>query len=288
MTFADNVLSDLPFFFFALLALVCMERSPKVLNQVGLGVAIFFSYFIRDMGIVLLGTLMVYQLMCWTGDRKTRAWQWILGIPYVVFVALLGAVKVGLPDGGENHMRKLKEHFSGEVILKNVQDYSTLFEDYFFINESVWFVLLTLVVVGMISGWRTHAHFIVFVLGCLSIILIWPHYQGVRFVFPVVPFIVYFMVSGLWFFLEKIPWPTMVRSVIPVLLATYVIVRSIIDVQSYHEKDSNQAWTEETREWYAYLSAHVNSDEVVAFEKPRVLRFFTGITSIHSTPEHFA
>lgn len=288
VTFTDHILSDLPFFFFALLALASFELRASIHNQLIVGALIFAAWFVRDIGIVLLPALAAFQFSVRTSAAPRSKDLLIQAIPYGMFILLFGIARAFLPDGGANHLLKLRERISLEQTMALLPEYRSLFEDYFFVGSPILFLFIALMVVGMIKRWKEDLHFLVFTLGYLAVILAWPHFQGIRFVFPVLPFLVYFMLQGLWWLTHRITARSAFHSAIPALLAVWILVNSMVQVGQYRGKQSNEAWTPETQDWYQFLSSHVMPNETVGFEKPRVLRLFAGVKTIYTTPATFA
>jgi hypothetical protein len=284
--YADHILSDLPFLFFALLALWMMPRVRRVRHHAALGLIFLSAWQVRDAGIVLLPAFAAFQ---WTGFRAKRHDSGPLLkslIAYGVFAAGYFFIRTVLPDGGENHLRKIGDRLSWEVIATNLGDYAGLLSEYFCLPLWMLSAIGALVLTGMIQGVRRYPHLIVFLAGSVVIVLIWPHFQGMRFVFPILPVLLICTVTGAEAILRK-TGGARGAAVLAGLLALWTISHSVADVSRYAGRDTNYVWTPEMREWYDYLRLHVAQDEIVAFEKPRVLRLFSGVNAIFSDPGHF-
>lgn len=67
---------------------------------------------------------------------------------------------------------------------------------YFFIKSPMLPLLLIPFLTGIFFTWRQQLHFLIYIIVVLLIYIIWPAWQGMRFVFPILPFIIYFIVKG--------------------------------------------------------------------------------------------
>ncbi len=287
ITFCNNVLSDLPFFFFSGVTFLQMRRENRISNQLLVGVLIFFSYYIRDVGIILLPTLMVYQFQLIFIEKKKEKNQWYYFLPYFIFVAFYLLNYVLFPKGNANHYDLFWSKLSWELILKNAIYYVRLFSSYFFIKNEFLLFLLFPLLVGIFSYWKKQLHFITYTILMLLIYLIWPAQQGMRFVFPILPFILYFIVKGLQVLSLFLKLRQRYLSILLASSLFFLIYQSIQRIVDFSNTDTNLAYNSETKLMYIYISENIPEKEVIGFAKPRVLRLFTGRNSILSDISHF-
>lgn len=113
--FKDRVRSDFPFMFFALLCVYLIQRFVierdylinDIASQTALGAVMFFAFFIRGNGIVLLPCLLLAQVV---EGRKTRtdgsvdqAKALRRATPYFTFFILAAITKFLLPAGSGDY-----------------------------------------------------------------------------------------------------------------------------------------------------------------------------------------
>ena len=146
---------------------------------------------------------------------------------------------------------------------------------------------LAIISMGIWATRKQNLHFIIFTfLICITIIII-PFRQGVRYIFPVLPFVLFFMIKGvinifnILKFKEKNVF--MLLSVYLLILTGYN-VKNIID---YAGTGSNQSYTPEMVSIYHYISEKLAPDDIIIFFKPRVLRLFTDRNAVFTGPGQY-
>ena len=281
VTFTDNILSDLPYFFFSLLALWLMQQKPSILRLLMLGTSIWFAYFIRDIGIVLLPTLFVYQIQGFVADKPNKKQLMRAALPYGVFGAFFLMIYVLLPHGSANNFSVIASKFSYALLKENIIDYMSLFLAYFHITKYYLLPILILIFIGMAVGIKRNLHFVVYCLLMCMILLVWPgKYQGTRFIFPLLPFALFFMLKGAWFIVDRVK---IKERYFMLLLLLYLVIFLFFNVRAillFSHQTTNQAYTPEMQQLYHELPAYVKSDEIIGFDKPRLLRLFTDRNAI--------
>jgi len=284
--YTDRIFADLPFLFFSLSSLLLMQRRRTgYLGQCLLGVLIFYSYFTRDIGISLLPTLLTYQLF----QQQPRPGKISLIIPYFVFAVLFAASSQVFPQGGGNHYEEL---FSASLqsFASNAVYYMGLIGELLTLKNITGISMVAAMVpilAGMMHNWKKHLYMLVYVAANLLILLIWPARQGIRFIFPVAPFLVFFWLKGVRYILVRCGQGRRAKP----LLAGYLIMFTVVSVghivyRSVSE-DTNESYTPEMLGIYGYISENVGANEIMGFKKPRVLRLFTARNAIYDDEGHF-
>lgn len=210
LKFSDNVLSDFPFLFFCLLSIYLIPKCTSVVSQILLGILIFFTYSIRDIGIILLPTLFAYQWQYIFSKKKTKISCHVF--PYITFAVFFLLSYFLLPRGTSNHFNMLfNSSLLWHRIYFNMIYYCNLMCLYFFpgvinlfLRISFLVIIAILFCLGAIYSFKRYLHFLVFTSLVFFILLIWVGVQGDRFIFPIIPFILFFLVKGLETILDKI------------------------------------------------------------------------------------
>lgn len=282
--FSDNILSDLPFFFFSCLSIFLIQKSAvhKMLQATGLGILLFFTYSIRDIGILLFIVLAIYQWKYFKSDQKTN---WIaIFIPYILFIILWFVIHAMAPSGGEKHLAMLFGT-SLEIVTNNIYGYWLLMGNYFMLFRGIpnilqWTIatgFTIIIVIGMYKQGLHKKHWLLYVLATFGLYFIWVTFMGMRFIFPILPFIVFYTVKGLQVILKKESWQKIALS----LLLVSTIAQSLFVCYYYWNKDTNEAYTTDLQEVYEYIREELPQDAIIVFHKPRALRLFTGRNAVH-------
>jgi hypothetical protein len=286
ITFTDSVLSDLPFLFFSLLTLCVITSKSGWASRLVLGVLMYFSYLIRDIGIVLLLALLAYDLHQWVRSQESRMLERLS--TYAVFVLLFLVSAVTQPAGQENHFAALFTGVSLESVSNNLEYYHGLLSQYFYLDDLPSFLsylLLVLILLGGASLTLKAPYLSVYVILSLAILFIWPYKQGIRFLFPILPFLTLFIIKGLQMVIPSgiENWLRITLGLL-LLIITYFNSMAIID---YAERETNLCYTDELKEVYAFVSEEVPSNEVVVHYYPRVFRLFTGRNAVRISQYEF-
>ncbi|TRX57794.1 hypothetical protein FNH22_15415 [Fulvivirga sp. M361] len=289
LQFSDSIFSEFPYLFFSLLSLISITRDNHFRGQVLTGVFIFFSFWIRDVGIFLLPALLTHQL-----QHQARGWksftlrQWLfLLCPYIIFVVLLAMNYLLLPQGGSNNIDMLST-LTWQSIFNNFDYYLSMGLYYINLHRS-WgtlFPVSLLTLMGLYVVARGQASLITyFSLICL-VLMCWPFFPGYRYLLPIIPFYLYFLGKGFVtvFKLSRIEKWSYVVLCMMMIAHTYIGINQTV---GYFDKNSNEVYTAELRNAYAFIKANLNDSDVVAFRDPRVLRLFTGRTTIKTDLDHF-
>ncbi len=277
---SDQIFSDLPYFFFSFLALSYFKREHSLSEGIIIGCLIFFSYLIRDVGLFLLPALLVFQLISKEGkSRFERILDLRTWVPFGVFLSAYLLKFLILLNYPANHLNRLTEGLSLGSIFSNLVFYEDLVSSFMFTWDTPSFSLILffigLAIIGVSTCWKETVHFLLYALLVAVIIIIWPHKQGERFWYPVLPIFFFFILKGVEIIGSKKP-KLAFSGVVFILLWTGIIaVKGGIESFKRNKIPTNQAYTVEMKDHYNYITKNISENEPVLFFKPRVLRFFT-------------
>lgn len=230
-------------------------------------------------------------------------------LPYVVFV--LGALLVRYAldsSGGEGHIAVLVESISLKSIVRNTLYYAVVWADFFalpnpltFLAPSlleskyafllpnplgllVWGVCLYFLFLGFRECYKRDIFAALFVGISLAILILWPPLQGIRFVFCVLPFMAIWTASGVLRVYAK--HPKLIAAFIALILGYFVLKDSYHLLARYNALPSAilalkppnqtpQAFDLESKQAYAFITAHTSPSDTIVFFKPRVLYLAT-------------
>ncbi|MBW2594475.1 MAG: hypothetical protein JRC93_00585 [Deltaproteobacteria bacterium] len=303
--FKDKVLSDIPFFFFSLLSILLIQEiviNKKIwinrfVSYSLIGFFIFCSYFIRTQGILLIPTLLVCQFI----NNRIFFQQDLIScirsnksefIPYIVFITFVVVINNVFPKGGNGYYELLLQNLTIQSVIRNIYYYTVLMSD-FFGSRSIAKVLFGITVpfatLGIIKNAKEDYLYLIYVFFTLLLLIFWPHQQGLRFIFSMLPFYVYFLFMGL----SKIPTSLFISdkfnplnwnlvNIASVMLILYSCLYTGAIYDRYHSSVIEGPYTAESVEMFDYISTNTSKRDIIAFRKPRVMTLYTDRTSLLS------
>jgi hypothetical protein len=298
MDFIDQILSDIPFLFFSTLALLLMinEKKRSTLDYVLLGGVLALAFFIRTTGILLLASFLAVELLELWKYRTNR--QIVIDIFQQIFIVCITFGFLWLiysllfPGGSESYFDQLKG-FSFEIALRFIKDYFQLFSA--FLGQSIiWKYLYYLLFVFFLFGlWlRRKDDFVLIIFFSVWILMLvlWPIWQGPRFIFPLFPVFIYFTFQGMKSAINKLPetyHPLGERVFYGFwfLIAGIFLFNSSVSasVNLRNNRSINGPFDPFSIQVYDYIKEKTSPDSVIVFFKPRAMRLMTDHDTIMST-----
>lgn len=302
-SFKEKVLSDIPFFFFSLFTVFLIQQiiiNKKIwinrfLDYLLLGFFIFFSYYIRSQGILLIPTLLICQYIAnrdlfkqnFMSNIRLNMFYFIPYIIFLIFVVISGSI---LPVGSNSYL----DSFSGITIMsvvRNISYYILLPSEFFGIlgfSQVLYGITIPFAALGIIKNIKKDYLFLVYIIFTITLYIFWPVTNGLRFIFSILPFYIYFLFVGL----SKIS----IIEVIPAkynplnwnlvhIFCIFIIFGSIASIGISYTNSSDKhviegPYTEKSIEMFNYISTNTLNDDVIIFWKPRVMTLYTNRRSI--------
>ncbi|MGE0610077.1 MAG: hypothetical protein AB7O62_23500 [Pirellulales bacterium] len=286
--------SDAPFLVFLFLALWLMEmmlghstvplakgdgegvsiKKPKLPLALAVGVTIYLAFGTRTVGGVLLPVLLVTDLL-----RSRRLSRGTL-LASLVFALLVAAQYLLIRPTGGGYADQL--NLEPLVLARNAAQYASRLVAVW--SNGYWVPLaaalglafLVLALLGYVRAVRQRIGATeVFPVLYLGVILLFPSYQGERFLLPVLPLYVFYALLGL-----QCPWlesggrerrwiaPTLVSLVLTTTAARLSAHDFGAIAEGLHRPESAAL--------FDFVSQHTGPDDVFVFAKPRALGLMTG------------
>jgi len=285
---SESIMSDFAFLLFSFVSLDLMNKTIKFENFSPKELYFYFlsSFFIalaygtRTIGIVLFP---VYLILSTIKLRKKH-----LGIILsILFSILLILVQNSLVSQTGDYLDFVPRSLSGfaSTLLNSFIYYFSLFFglipfENFLLQSVVFIILIELFVVGFISRTRKGvSSFEIFFVLYIGILLIWPSYQFLRFLVPVIPLYFLYIFLGL----EKITClikNPFIKIAIPVLLISLLSFSFFNSYSSIFPRPLSDIEKVETQELFQYVKSNTTQNDVILFFKPRVLALFTERKSV--------
>ena len=297
LQFLDQILSDIPFLFFSTLALFLMiiEKRQNTLDYVFLGVVITFAFFIRTTGILLLASFVTVEILRLRMDRTNR--ELTIHILQNIFIACLTFGVLWLiyafifPGGSESYLDQLNG-FNIQTALGFINEYFQLFGAFFgqtIIWKILYYLLFLFFLIGLWLRRKNDFVLIVFFSLWVLMLIIWPIWQGPRFIFPLLPIFIYFTFQGMKSAIQKLP-ETYQQAGRQILYGFWLLIAVVFlfnsSVTAYgnvrNSRSINGPFDPYSIQVYDYIKEKTPSDSVIVFFKPRAMRLMTDRDTIMS------
>ncbi len=281
-TFCDQVISDIPFLLFSFLALYEIDRVRiardagarlRVYQCVMVGTMIFLAYGTRSVGLLILPAMILMDLI-----RKHRITLFTWATVLVFFTLKFAQSWWFHKDGSyldyfvETNWWSIRHNLVGIPRFL----YSLLVNQHLPLLSYVATVLVAVLAVagyGLSCLKRLNIWDVFFPI-YLTVIILWPAYQGGRFLIPLIPMSVYYIFLALkeWSALRyKYVHRTVMIILVLLLCGSYASQYwNIYD--DYQERGvANPA----SIELFEFIKQNTQIDDKIVFFKPRVLSLYT-------------
>lgn len=292
----DHILSDIPFLFsvfFTLLIFSKITQQKSGRDHILAGLAIFLAFMIRTTGIILLGSFLAYQAYIFYTQQTDRKKIMVNSAIVVGTFTLLWIISsIIFPNGQGSYFRQLAG-FTFETLFKvNFPGYFYLGAQFIGIQPGtawiyIYYLLIALFLIGVWTRRNTDGDIILFFAFYFGAMLIWPEWQGVRFIFPILPLLVYFIFQGINVIIELLPetfhsFGGVAVSLLWLALAGTLLFNSGARAYSnlLDNRKINGPFDSFSGDVFNFIREETPPDSVVVFFKPRALRLFTDRDSI--------
>ncbi len=290
----DLILSDIPFLAVSTLGILLIDRwskkSPDFLLGLAIGPTIFLAAFLRANGILLFAPLAVSLLVQYWPDWKTLLRRFLL--PLGAFGLLYLAAAWSFPNGQDSYL----SHFS----MFNLPRLWDNFLFYLWLPSwtfnyipagAVFYPLLVMfLLVSVFARWKRDLAIHAYSLVTLGLFILWPERQGLRFIYPVLPFLFLFAFDGMKLAIERLPagWQTLAPRAVTGFWGILLLLSLGTSVYSAWgnlaaNRDINGPFDEFSYDLYEFIRDETPADSVIVFVRPRAMRLFTDRDSFMTT-----
>ncbi len=298
LKYEDSLISDIVFLFFSTLGLLLIDGERignSLYKRILLGLVLFFAFFVRTNGILLVPTLFLTQVFAYLQARPRKRLEWkrmvtIELVPYYVFGLLAVINLVIFPAGEGSHFEHLS-NLSLSSLANNLSAYIAL-PAYFFNDlthpEIIYGVLLPFALGGMILNFKSDIHLVIYLVLSYALFIIWPDQQGIRFLFPLLPLLVYFAYRGMqatcFALTDKYAsagsWLTRAFWLVIITVFAWTSLGMARDNLAQGRGPYGNAFDPISIEMFEFIRSNTPTDSVIAFYKPRAMRLFTDRDSL--------
>jgi len=251
------------------------------------GATIFAAAFTRTNGILLLLPLVLGQLLRFRAERRLD-WKPAL-TPYLTFGLLFAAQVLIFPNGQDSYLSHFSM-FSPAHLWDNVLYYLWLpawtFRELPY-GEWLYPPLLAFAILSAIHRRERDLPIQAFSLGTLIVFILWPERQGLRFIYPILPFLLIFAFDGMDLFIAHLrtDWQPAAGRVaagfwLLLTLISFGISASGARENLAAERATNGPFDPVSAQMFEFLREKTPPESVVIFFRPRALRLFTDRDSL--------
>lgn len=283
----DWVISEVPFLVMAYLSLYLVHSAyqsqaddrKKLLFALATGVTFYLAYGTRTIGIVLLPSLFLFDLL-----RNRRPTRFAIGAA-ALMIALMVLQSV-LLRGDRGYYDQVQANSQGffynwmKFILMNAVSYTKSLTELWdngyakLPRVALTGVISGLAVIGYLSQILKKVAFVeVFVALYVLTVVVVPLDGGVRYLIPVVPFYMFYALQGI----KALPLGGAARKgLLGVLLAAVLLSYAANYSRQNFKQFTNGVTKAEAVEFFDYVKTRTSENDVFIFTKPRALALFTG------------
>jgi|GEM_PF-1754625 len=293
--FKNYLLADFPNLCFVLLALLIAKNTlsgKNILNESFswflAGLVIFVSYMIRNQSIVLLPTLLVTQLILHKKSFFQLKRFAVFLIPVLTFLVLLGAANLVTSVKSVTYLNQYAHLDLKKTISENSFYYINVWQELFatteIINNCVGVFtgfLLTLMIIGLTTSFKENTLLIVFFFLSVSLVLVSPFYQGIRYLIPLVPLLFYFFIKGLRGVIFQTEVSYKFKNGVYFVVVAAFLLLSLKTIFDYTRSEASSKvelegpYKKTSVEMFAFIRNATLSSDLVGFWKPRAMLLYT-------------
>jgi len=307
LRFKGEIMSEIPFTLFLVLTTVLYLRKKETrLSLILLGLAGGYLITIRNIGFVFPLAVMADTLNQWYRARKYGPSSVIrplivnasvvLSVIFATYLLLAFVLFPG-PGGGLSAYPHLADAANfKEIVLRNIVYNIAVFQAFFsHYNVGKWefalyitkAMMLVFVIIGIFKKISTKVDFIdTLVFFYLLAIMVFPYGDaGFRFILPVLPFLMYYVVVGIKSLDIK---PFIKPNTLALLLGCLVLVQYKTSVEELAGDKNIIAGPLEPSsvEAFGYIRNNTPQQAVIAFCKPRAMALYTGRSGIANSDKY--
>jgi hypothetical protein len=294
-TFMNRILSDIPFLLFSTLSIILIGRVvidrarlvAPVVDHVLLGLAMAAAFFVRGNGVLLVATLATTHAI--QAIRNRRAAPSAVGaVPYLVVAVAVVVWKALLPEGG---YVPPSTPVSIRGVWRNLHYYLDLPADFFAgapLARVVYGATIPLALVGMYDRMAVAYPMIIYALLTGLLYVVWPETSGLRYLFPVLPLFMSFVVAALETRHVGVPrwrrglWTIVRAGPAIVVLLCFASASGAAVARNLAGRNPEEPgpYLATAQQLFAFVSRETDPHAVIVFFKPRALRLFTDRSSV--------
>lgn len=307
LSYIDEISSDIIFLFFSTITFFLILKNHNnnfFLNPYAdsliLGGLLAILFLLRINGLVLF-LILAFSICLKYFNSIYKSFKEIIYrdiicffLSSMLFLLIVSICIKFLPEIKSTHLENL-HNVSFRSLHKNFMYYLFLLKDFysrFFLNGTlegskiigkiIYLLLLPFFIIGFKQYWKENKLIVLYVFFTFAIYIIWPFRQGLRFIFPIIPFYIWFLILGLRknnFFQKK--YLNYLRPLVCIALFFFATSLYCVFTNLKNNRNvSHNAFGSNSMELYSFIKNNLTDKDIVVFRKPRVMTLMTGRPSI--------
>jgi len=294
----DVIQSEFLFLFFSFFSLLLMELRYSSDVQYGwsgfgvcLGLTMYFAYATREIGIVLVLTLVSLEIIALRRISRTAMislavflllvlLQKNILVPHHLHPALqekLSTMAAEVSMGEFTHSSIFR--FDINYVIEQVLRYGESLKDFWSPNYRPALILATIVSLLAVVGyarrlWLRISAPEIFTAGYLAVILLFAGFQGTRYLLPILPLYLYYAFVGMQFGGDCLGRQLALTLSVIVLVGAGTVYMHEYRAQNFQVIE-NGISREDAVAMFDYIRNATGPDDIVIFRKPRVMALLT-------------
>jgi len=276
----DLILSDIPFLAFSTLSLFLILELPRRDFRLGIvtGFCIFMAFFLRTNGLLLFAPLLIGLLQAFWPHWKIALRK--AAAPLLVFGGLLALQALLLPAGQETYLSHFSM-FTLQRLWENALYYAWLPAwsfDGLPGGAALYPLLAVFLLISLFSHGRRDAALHLYGLLTVLLFIAWPERQGLRFIYPVLPFLLIGALDGMLLIVGRLRLGWQKPALIAVrgfwglvLLVCLSVSAASAYVNMLNGRDINGPFDQYSKQLYAFIREQTPENSVIIFMRPRAL-----------------
>jgi len=288
-----EIMSEFPFAFLLILCLYLFEKFAKGPFWMGIIIAILGGLLmsVRAIGVVFPLAVLIWAVRKRFIEKDKTPMSkcvcgFLVGIGSILIYLLLNRLVFNVPQAeGGSYIGVWGEEGLYYTLLFNLAYYTEQFKYFFapwggnwnFLPLILKSVIFTFTLLGVIRSFFKRLELIdMIVILYLGILLIYPYrHAGIRFLFPIMPMLAYYLVRGL----ETIHIFPRISSTAKTIFLGCVVLVSYLHMISYiletQDKTLEGPQQPEAVDAFEYIRNNTENGDLILFAKPRVLALYT-------------
>ena len=316
-TFKNQILPDVPFTFFVLLTLVLCrtflieKKDPSIVNLGFIGASMFLAFSMRANAIALLPAVAFLQVLGKVNDGNSFFVSRLLGglkrirlsdlTPYLIFAvgtvalnSVLADPILSYADTGHIQIVGIEQLF--KRVASNAWYYLLLPMSRLGTPVAVYaLIVIPVLLVGVARSGTENMDLLIYIFFHMLILLVFPGRQGLRYVLPLLPMLLFFLFVGgrdvvNWFIRLGSKDFSIKRLDIALVAILIVGMSGPVVLQAIQEPIEpgsdyivSGPYAANSRDVFGYIKQNIDEDESIVFWKPRVLSYLTDRKSVNAT-----